>query len=205
MHRFSLAAAPRRPWKNGGGETRELAVAPPGAGLDDFDWRISCAQVASGGPFSAFPGVDRSLAVLDGAGLRLDFAGSEALELGVDCAPLVFAGEAAVNAELLDGPVGDFNLMTRRARWAHQLQRLCLHGERALAADADLTLIYCVTGIGLDCWLADGRELRLAAGEGVLLDALVDGAATLMAPQACELLLGQLWRREAPGLPVSGR
>lgn len=195
MHRFSLAAAPCRPWKNGGGETRELAVAPPGAGLDDFDWRISCAQVASGGPFSAFPGVDRSLAVLDGAGLRLDFAGGEAHALTADCAPLAFAGERAVEATLPAGPVGDFNLMTRRARWGHQLQRLQLLGERALAADADLTLIYCVNGIGLDCWLADGRELRLAAGEGVLLDALVDGAATLMAPQACELLLGQLWRR----------
>lgn len=195
MHRFSLAAAPRRPWKNGGGETRELAVAPPGAGLDDFDWRISCAQVASGGPFSAFPGVDRSLAVLEGAGLRLDFAGGEAHALTADCAPLAFAGERAVEATLPAGPVGDFNLMTRRARWGHQLQRLPLLGERALAADADLTLIYCVNGIGLDCWLADGRELRLAAGEGVLLDALVDGAATLMAPQVCALLLGRLWRR----------
>lgn len=195
MHRFSLAAAPRRPWKNGGGETRELAVAPPGAGLDDFDWRISCAQVASGGPFSVFPGVDRSLAVLEGAGLRLDFAGGEAHSLTAACAPLAFAGERAVEATLPGGPVGDFNLMTRRERWAHRLERLPLLGERGLAADADLTLIYCVNGIGLDCWLADGRELRLAAGEGVLLDALVDGAATLMAPQACELLLGQLWRR----------
>lgn len=36
-----------------------LAAAPPGAGLDGFDWRISCARVASGGPFSVFPGVDR--------------------------------------------------------------------------------------------------------------------------------------------------
>lgn len=194
MHRFSLASAPRRPWKNGGGETFELAVAPPGAGLDDFDWRISCARVAAGGPFSVFPGVDRSLAVLEGAGLRLDFGTGETHTLTVHGAPLAFAGERAVNAALLDGPVGDFNLMTRRERWAQRLERRQLLGERALAADADLTLVYCASGVGLDCWLADGRELRLAAGEGVLLDARVDGAATLMAPQACELLLGRLWR-----------
>lgn len=194
MHRFSLAAAPRRPWKNGGGETRELAVAPPGAGLDDFDWRISCAQVASGGPFSAFPGVDRSLVVLEGAGLRLDFAGGQPHTLTADSAPLAFAGEQAVSAALLDGPVGDFNLMTRRGRWRHRLERLSLRGERPLAADTDLALVYCVAGVGLDCALADGRELRLAAGEGVLLDCAVDGAATLVAPQACEMLLGQLWR-----------
>lgn len=195
MHRFSLASAPRRPWKNGGGETCELAVAPPGAGLDDFDWRISCAQVASGGPFSAFPGVDRSLAVLDGAGLRLDCGDGVTHVLTADAAPLAFAGELAVEATLPGGPVGDFNLMTRRERWTHRLERLSLLGERSLAADADLTLVYCAGGVGLDCWLADGRELRLAAGEGVLLDGLIDGAATLMAPQACALLLGQLWRR----------
>ena len=33
------------PWKNGQGVTLELAIAPPGAGLDDFDWRISSARV----------------------------------------------------------------------------------------------------------------------------------------------------------------
>ncbi|SFQ52602.1 hypothetical protein SAMN05216229_1308 [Geopseudomonas sagittaria] len=194
MHRFSLAAAPRRPWKNGGGETRELAVAPPGAGLDDFDWRLSCAQVANGGPFSAFPGVDRSLAVLDGAGLRLECADGATHLLSAESAPLAFPGELAVTATLPGGPVGDFNLMTRRARWTHHLQRLRLCGEWPLAADADLTLVYCAAGVGLDCWLAGGRELRLAAGEGVLLDALVDGAATLMAPQVCKVLLGRLWR-----------
>lgn len=194
MHRFSLAAAPRRPWKNGGGETRELAVAPPGAGLDDFDWRISCTQVAVGGPFSAFPGVDRSLAALDGAGLRLECADGATHLLSADSAPLALPGELAVTATLPGGPVGDFNLMTRRGRWAHRLERLQLLGERLLAADADLTLVYCVNGVGLDCWLADGRELRLTAGEGVLLDAVIDGAAALVAPQACEVLLGQLWR-----------
>ena len=34
-----------RPWKNGGGTTREVAVSPEGAGLDDFAWRISLAAL----------------------------------------------------------------------------------------------------------------------------------------------------------------
>eukprot|EP01042_Synura_sphagnicola_P007286 gene7286-9332_t len=33
------------PWKNGGGTTTEMAVAPEGASLNDFDWRISMAHV----------------------------------------------------------------------------------------------------------------------------------------------------------------
>ena len=49
------------PWKNGGGSTTEIAIAPPGAGLDDFDWRISLATISEDGPFSVFPGIDRTL------------------------------------------------------------------------------------------------------------------------------------------------
>ena len=32
-------------WKNGGGETAEIAVFPQNAGLDDFGWRVSVATV----------------------------------------------------------------------------------------------------------------------------------------------------------------
>ena len=56
----------RMPWKNGGGMTLQLAISPAGAGLEDFAWRISSAQVAMDGAFSCFPGIDRSLAVLAG-------------------------------------------------------------------------------------------------------------------------------------------
>ena len=54
------------PWKNGGGVTHDVIVSPAGATLDDFDWRISIAEIARSGPFSRFPGIDRTLAVLEG-------------------------------------------------------------------------------------------------------------------------------------------
>ena len=63
------------PWKNGGGITREVLVEPDPADPAQFLWRISIATVAAPGPFSLFPGVDRSIAVLEGAGLRLDVDG----------------------------------------------------------------------------------------------------------------------------------
>ncbi|PZQ36768.1 MAG: hypothetical protein DI559_11770, partial [Ectopseudomonas oleovorans] len=68
------ATARAMPWKNGGGSTVELAISPVGAGLEDFAWRISSAQVAMDGAFSCFPGIDRSLAVLAGNGLYLQRA-----------------------------------------------------------------------------------------------------------------------------------
>ena len=36
---------PSRPWKNGGGTTRDIIASPPCASFDDFDWRLSLAQV----------------------------------------------------------------------------------------------------------------------------------------------------------------
>ncbi|HET8765250.1 MAG TPA: HutD family protein, partial [Rhodanobacter sp.] len=39
MSILHLADCPPRPWKNGLGRTRELAIHPPGAGMDDFLWR----------------------------------------------------------------------------------------------------------------------------------------------------------------------
>jgi len=45
-----LKAADRAaiPWKNGGGVTRDVIVSPAGATLENFDWRISIAEIASG-------------------------------------------------------------------------------------------------------------------------------------------------------------
>ena len=60
MRVLRAADYPRMPWKNGGGETAEILVEPAGAPLDSFDWRLSMARVAADGPFSLFPGVERT-------------------------------------------------------------------------------------------------------------------------------------------------
>ena len=69
--RFALADIVPTPWKNGGGATREIACWPPGTGLDSFDWRISVATIAADGAFSVFAGIDRSITLLSGDGVRL--------------------------------------------------------------------------------------------------------------------------------------
>ncbi|MDO8252256.1 MAG: HutD family protein, partial [Rhodoferax sp.] len=67
-----LADAVPRPWRNGGGVTRELLAWPQ---ADDWIWRMSVAEVAHSGPFSRFEGVQRWFAVLGGAGVRLSVGG----------------------------------------------------------------------------------------------------------------------------------
>jgi uncharacterized protein len=120
-----LPAAGRRlqAWKNGGGSTSEIAAFPPGAGLDAFEWRVSMAAVPQPGRFSRFEGVERTLAVLSGQ-LELTFDGEgRTTRLTPESSPFGFAGEAAVNGTPIDGPVVDFNLMTRRGCWTGAMER----------------------------------------------------------------------------------
>ena len=116
VHRFNRDSAPATPWKNGGGSTREIACWPPGATLDDFEWRVSIATIAASGPFSVFPGVDRTIMLLDGDGMRLKGDGVHAL-LDTPYEPFEFSGDEAVECTLLGGASTDFNVMCRRERW----------------------------------------------------------------------------------------
>ena len=112
------------PWKNGQGSTTEIALAPEGAALDTFDWRLSLAAVTSDGPFSTFPGVDRTLTVLTGAGLALVVDDQAPVRLTPQSAPFSFKGEATTHATLCGESVTDFNVMSRRARLSHRVRRL---------------------------------------------------------------------------------
>lgn len=112
------------PWKNGGGVTYEIAAFPEGAGLDSFEWRVSIARVEGDGPFSAFPGIDRSLAIVDGDGITLSVAGQSDMTVRHGMQPASFAADAATTGHLVGGPIHDLNVMTRRSSWAH---RMSLH------------------------------------------------------------------------------
>lgn len=198
MHKITVADCASRPWKNGGGITTELAAAPHGAGLDDFDWRISTARVEAAGPFSRFDGIDRSLAVLAGAGLSLRIDGGPPLMQAPGMAPLVLRGEQAVHAALPGGAVTDLNVMTRRARWAHVLQRLTPCAAAVPLPAGEILFIYCVAGAAVSCTSTRARGVTLATGEAVLIEAAADERFELRAaPQAC-VHAAALWRR-APG------
>ena len=138
-----LRAAERvaRPWKNGGGETFEVAVFPDGADMANFDWRISLATVTRAGPFSAFPGVDRLMLVLDGR-LELQVAGSERLVLDPASPAASFPGDVDVLALTPENPVTDCNVMVRRGSFTASLARRDVAGAVAVVCQ-DVTLILC--------------------------------------------------------------
>ena len=133
-------------WKNGGGETLEIASSPSGAGLDRFDWRISVATVAIDGPFSRFTGVDRTLCILSGAGIVLQIDDEPARQLDTASDPFAFSGDAAAHATLIEGAVTDFNVMTRRGRFRQHVERIRLRSGDARELRADVHVVMCHAG-----------------------------------------------------------
>lgn len=175
----------RMPWKNGGGETIEIAVFPEGASLSEFDWRVSMATVASDGPFSAFPGIDRTLSILEGNGMTLLIEGREPAPLTQAAAPLAFPADVATSANLIDGTIVDLNVMTRRGRLTHHVRRLDVQGECSVESEASTILVFCHRGtVELG---SDGQTRALSAGDAVIASGPL--AARSKAPARCELFL----------------
>ena len=136
------------PWKNGGGVTREVAAHPPGTGSGDFDWRISIASVSRGGPFSVFPGVDRELAVLEGA-LSLSIEGRADVSVRPGSPPLRFPGDVPCSGEPLVTPVTDLNVMTRRGKLSSQITWLSVERQHVIRAGTARTFALAVDPLTL--------------------------------------------------------
>ena len=156
------------PWKNGGGSTTEVAISPEGASLDHFDWRISMARIERAGPFSSFPGIDRTLTLLDGPRVELR-VGDRDIALSAARPSLRFAGEDRVTAAVPEGPIVDFNVMTRRARCRHRFEQVEIAGERSLTHAGGTTILFLAEGGGLACHDDAGRSAELERRDCLLL------------------------------------
>ena len=124
------------PWKNGLGVTIEIAASPEGADLAAIDWRVSMARVETTGPFSLFPGIDRTLCVLEGEALTLEIAGRGVVRLDRDSEPYAFPADIATVGTPTAGGILDLNVMTRRGRWRHRVRNVA--GPAGLDGDVNL-------------------------------------------------------------------
>lgn len=175
------------PWRNGLGMTTEIALEPGGG--DRYRWRLSIADVVQSGPFSAFAGYDRVIAVVTGAGMHLAVAGRPAVRLDRDSAPYGFPGDVPTDCTLVDGPIRDFNLIFDRAATRGSVARLhpgkapmpvSLTGGTALlhAPDGRLTVDAGPAG----AWaMPEGATLRLDRMIGTVTIAGEPGGRALLA------------------------
>jgi len=134
----------RVPWKNGGGTTAEVAAFPEGSGFETFGWRISMADVVSDGPFSVFPGIDRTLIVIEGTGIELDVEGI-AYPLDRASPKLSFSGDDITAGRLLSGPIRDLNMMTRRGQFRHRA-RFVESGVALLSEETSTAFLVALDG-----------------------------------------------------------
>jgi environmental stress-induced protein Ves len=168
-----------RPWKNGGGTTRDIAVSPSGASLDTFDWRLSLAQVDRDGPFSRFDNVDRTLVLLSGAmtlherDRRIDLVRNQ---------PFAFEGERALEATVGGGSTLDFNVMTRRGRASHIARRESFSQQSNFETRAGRTIVLFALECGL---IVHGEQLNvhdtaIITAQRVSVTTAADSAAALV-------------------------
>jgi len=166
VHPFRLAAVPATPWRNGGGTTREIVSLPAGASLDAAVWRVSVATIAADGPFSLFPGVDRTIMLLEGDGVRLHSPDQTA---GIDqsltepLVPFQFPGDVPIECTLLGGESMDLNVMARRGQGASTLT--VRRADLTVSAETGLLL-----SVGDDAEVTGDTSKALPHGEGLWWD-----------------------------------
>ena len=131
------------PWKNGQGETTELAISPGGS-LADFDWRISMAKVLNHGPFSDFSGYHRHLVLLEGNGIELTHDESTVDVLQSTLSVASFDGACSTVGHLLDGPIRDFNVMTNETSFKAKV-KTCPKQQNITFTATTINFIYAVT------------------------------------------------------------
>lgn len=151
-------------WRNDGGWTREIAAGAASGSIlaegDAWDWRVSRADIERDGEFSTFPGIDRCLVLVEGAGMQLAFDDGDTLKVSPSQPRVSFAGERALMCSLRDGPVRAFNLMWRRAVLSAGVDVLSVNGQttQPIAPHHVTWLLHVVTGT----LVVDGQELEAA-------------------------------------------
>jgi uncharacterized protein len=176
-----------RPWKNGGGTTREVVVFPAGATYETFGWTVSAARVDREGPFSIFPNADRTMAILSGASLALHGLASTLINLTTNSDPFTFPGDAAVTATLGGGAIENMNMMVRRDQFGHSMLRVT-GSDTTSVSPRGTSIIFLQSGTA-DVAAFDQPRINLGTE-----DSLVSDASVLVTPHGiATVLLMDVW------------
>lgn len=170
----------------------EIVRFPDHASIDDFQWRVSRARVAATGPFSLFPGVDRTLAIIDGAGITLMPAGQQTVTLDRKSSPYTFSGDCAVEGQLINGAVDDLNVMSRRGYFRHSMLRMRTNAPGALQPRSDTMIVF--VGSGAIEVRAGRSSESLGSLDALIMSEIGEAVAEVIPRDVAELYVIDLWR-----------
>ena len=186
------------PWRNGAGTTLEIARWP--ADGAEFSWRLSLASIARSGPFSAYPGYARVVALVEGAGFTLYGSGIAEHRLEYVGALARFPGAAETHCTLLAGPCTDLSLMVREPGSVGVVSRASVREQSGLAPEPGaLRAVFCLLG-DIEFRLPSGERGALERRDTLLYEE-VSGAVVLRATDGNASVLAFAWRPATNGLP----
>ncbi len=157
-------------WKNGKGETIELAINDGGS-MSNFDWRLSIASVVEDGEFSDFSGYQRNLILIEGDNILLEHDGCQSNHLTESLSFATFDGGSKTMGTISNGAIKDFNLMHDAQVYDAQVETYQNKKCITLRA-ADYCFVYCLQDEAQIAMLDDKQELLLKAGHLLKLSAL---------------------------------
>lgn len=169
----------KMPWKNGQGFTLELARSH-GEGLENFDWRVSIADVKSAGSFSFFPNKQRIIGLLEGSGIVLQIDKNPPVSL-LQKQFHAFNGESDVYAELINEAIRDFNLIYNPEKYSARLQWVSCESENSWISNGNCVLIFNLQG-KLELQI-DGQRSVLNDFETLLVEKTGSPAQYIASPE----------------------
>jgi environmental stress-induced protein Ves len=147
-----------KPWKNGQGVTRDVILWPAS---DEFDIRVSLADIPPVSTFSAFPGITRHITRLSGDTMALTFADGKVERLAL-LTPLTFDSGRAPDCEASGIDTRVLNVMTRETVWRSSVTLLTEGRHQVTPPLGGVLLLFAAAG----SWMAE--SIRCAAGETLL-------------------------------------
>lgn len=173
-----------KPWKNGQGTTRDILLWPA---AEEFDIRVSLADIPPVSTFSAFPGITRHITRLSGSIMTLTFAHGEVERLDL-MSPLTFDSGKAPHCEASGDEVRVLNVMTRATSWRSSVKPLAEGRHQAVLPKDGVLLLFAVAGR----WTAEADTARASCAPGETLLAASPAAITLTGAPGAAALLAEL-------------
>ncbi len=154
-----------QPWKNGKGNTLEIAIDAQ----KPYLWRLSLASLVESAPFSLFPGYNRTLVLLNGGPITLSHKGKPE-KLLRPMESYAFSGEWETSSTV-QSPGDDFNAfaLQGKAKASIYPTRLAKDEELLFPLARQEHFIYCSEGEMAIYDLNSDKRFVLKCGETLQL------------------------------------
>jgi environmental stress-induced protein Ves len=184
LRRLSAEDYVTKPWKNGQGVTRDVILWPAS---DEFNIRVSLADIPPVSVFSSFPGITRHITRLSGDAMTLTFADGQVERLAL-LTPLTFDSGRAPSCEASGADTRVLNVMNRETVWHSSVKLLTEGPHQAAPPPGGVLLLFAAAGP----WTAETGASILHCAQGETLLAMGPAGIDLTGAPGAKAILARL-------------